>query len=432
MSILTKALEGHSTFFKEHAEGFLSLSQTTLNTTLPSLHDCLQSRILLLIDCKRAVHRDVLYSQLNGQDISQITKIMKEMRYPLHGIGVSQILKQELFASENAQKKRAAEVLENAGNEKVIEFEQEVLMTAIAEVKPFFQQAVDALHDAIDNCIIRFRMLHPVIGRSSWCNVLWPFPRVFHYQRKTEPTETLNNMSSSQLEDIITEVEIAVDKKMLKLLETHWETPLQRHFGGMHLVALYRFCIKEYSNYVIQLLLFIEQAETTRQQPRLWFPTPKSVRKWLRDTQNTWSSAAADTEGGSDNNEGNDDPTELTLLRTHTKREETNYDGQEDGDSTCAGGAFVTSSGKRYNRDPDVDPPVTRIQKFFYCLFRIRQWLRQPLTFTALKTAAGTVVLASPVYLPGSAGWFIDWRGQWALIIMMLWMVPSTGMFFYT
>ncbi|KAI8148341.1 hypothetical protein BJV82DRAFT_506393 [Fennellomyces sp. T-0311] len=100
----------------------------------------------------------------------------------------------------------------------------------------------------------------------------------------------------------------------------------------------------------------------------------------------------------------------------------------EDGDRTCGGGAFVVSSGKRYHRDPDVDPPTTRLHKFFYGLFRIRQWLRQPFTFTAFKTAAGAVILSTPVYLPSSAEWFINWRGQWALIILMIWMIPSTGM----
>ncbi|KAI9495016.1 hypothetical protein BDB00DRAFT_815490 [Zychaea mexicana] len=440
MNILQKALEGQNLFFKEHAEGFLSTSPTGINTTLPSLHDRVQSSILLLIDSKRAVHRDILFSRLNGKDISRITKLVKAMRNPLHGIGVSQIMKRD-FLRYSVQS-MGEQVIHDETVEKQIDRENDDLLTALGNLKPVFQQLTDALHDAMDDCIARFRMLHAVPARSSINSLLWPFPRLLytHRLRKSVPatTASLHNITSDQLEDLLKESHRAVNQKMETVLATHWETPLRRHFSGLHLISLYRFGIQEYAGTVIELLKFVEEAETTRTQRRLWFPSNKSVRKWLTDTEATWTSSAAHKEGEDlDDHSGNDDPTDLTLVRTHTRARDVpggDYSTHNDGNHAgTGGGAFVFSStGKWYHRDPDVDAPATLVQKFWYDVFQARQWMREPTTFFAFKTAAGTVLLAIPVYLPNTAEWFIEWRFQWCLIILMLWMVPSTGMFFYS
>ncbi|KAI8140052.1 hypothetical protein BJV82DRAFT_520831 [Fennellomyces sp. T-0311] len=96
--------------------------------------------------------------------------------------------------------------------------------------------------------------------------------------------------------------------------------------------------------------------------------------------------------------------------------------------------SFVKRIGskKLYHRDPDVDPPTTAFQRFCYTLYQIRNWFLEANTFLAFKAAVGTILLALPVYLPQSAAWYMAQHGQWAMIILVMWMFPMAGMFFYT
>ncbi|KAI9253395.1 hypothetical protein BDA99DRAFT_519655 [Phascolomyces articulosus] len=447
MNILHKALDGYNVFFKEHAEGLLSITPTDITTTLPTLHDRVQSTILSLIDSKRSVHRDILFSRLNGHDISKITKLVKAMRTPLHGIGVSQIMKQD-FMRYSAQSLGDNE-LHNETIQKQIEQENQDLIKELEALKPYFQQLIDGLHDAMEDCITRLLMLHPIPERDNLHSFLWPFPRLWythrpnkhrhHFNNKHRPIDIpLHHIQPDQVEEMVHECIRQVDAKMTDMLTTHWHAPLRRYFSGLHLISLYRFCVREYAMTIIELLKFVGETEKLRKGRRLWFPSNKSIRKWFRDTEAPWSSSVAHSNvNGGGQNEGHDDPvSDLTLVRTHTRHEVSGGDygaHQEEIHRGAAGGAFVLSStGKRYHRDPDVDAPASRIQKFWYILFRVHRWIRHPNTTFAMKTAIGTVLLAVPVYLENTAEWFIEWRFQWCMIIMMLWMLPSTGMFLYS
>ncbi|KAI7860547.1 hypothetical protein BDC45DRAFT_543175 [Circinella umbellata] len=441
MNILHKALDGYNVFFKEHAEGFLSVTPTGITTTLPTLHDRVQSSLLQLIDCKRAVHRDILFSHLNGRDISKITKLVKAMRTPLHGIGVSQIMKKD-FVGYSAQR-LGEDALHDKATLKHIEQENQEFLKELGEFQPLFQQLNDGLYSAMNDCIARLHLLHPHPMRSNVNSLFWPFPRLWYTHRPNKKRHSnhfekpLSNITVDQIEDMVKECIHQVDIKIKTLSAAHWRSQLQRHFSGLHLISLYRFCIHEYSLTIIDLLKFVDGAEKSRTRSRLWFPSNKAIRKWLMDTDTPWSSSAIHGEASdtADNNNGYDEPTDLTLIRTHTRREisDGDYEGQKDSDRGDDNGGFVmASTGKRYYRDPDVDAPATKFQKFWYMMFRGYRWMREPGTVFAMKTALGTVLLALPVYLKDSAGWFIEWRFQWCMIILMLWMLPTTGMFFYS
>ncbi|KAI8991729.1 hypothetical protein BDF20DRAFT_812473 [Mycotypha africana] len=89
-------------------------------------------------------------------------------------------------------------------------------------------------------------------------------------------------------------------------------------------------------------------------------------------------------------------------------------------------------TGTLYSRDPDVDPPATLIERFWYGLYKIVKWIESEECIFAVKTAGGFVLLSLPAYLPQSAGWFFNWKGQWATITLMMWAIPLTGQFYFT
>ncbi|KAG1060665.1 hypothetical protein G6F42_027898 [Rhizopus arrhizus] len=89
IGILNRSLKEYNAFFQEHAQAFLNPATTPANVTLPSLHARLQGSVLSLIDSKREVQREILWSRMSQKDISLVTRLVKQLRPPLHGIGLS-------------------------------------------------------------------------------------------------------------------------------------------------------------------------------------------------------------------------------------------------------------------------------------------------------------------------------------------------------
>jgi len=134
---------------------------------------------------------------------------------------------------------------------------------------------------------------------------------------------------------------------------------------------------------------------------------------------NVGGSVGAD-EGEYQNQGGND------LTRIGTRGDNRNSTEDSDGDIFEPKPRHTDKLG-----DPDVSAPVTPTQKFFYALYLVGQWLTDTTTFFAFKTAVGVVMLAIPAYRPQDHAWYMDWRGQWAMITLVLWMFPMTGAFIF-
>jgi hypothetical protein len=73
LNVLSLTLNDYNTFFKSQSESFTSLLETT-SSTLPELHTSMLRNVLLLIDCKRTVQREILYTHLSAKDCSNITR----------------------------------------------------------------------------------------------------------------------------------------------------------------------------------------------------------------------------------------------------------------------------------------------------------------------------------------------------------------------
>lgn len=419
MAVLNKTLGGYNDFFKEHTHAMLETSSDSLNTTLPSLHEHLQSSILLLIDCKRAVRREILFSRLNGEDVSRLTKITKTLRSPLHGIGLSWILKKELLTTTPDTFDDMPEALQNDRAE---------LRAGIQQVHASYQQISHTCHEAMGECLERLKPFSGNAGRTTLNSILWPFPRLFSsalFKSNNTPEDEKTHTTAQQLEEAIQRLDKQAGDAVYQLIEKHHDKDDLDKFKsahhGMYIMMLYRYSLREYTHCVASLLEFVEDIETTRRSKRFWFPR---LRKCFR------SSTEVDPNIGGDTGEYGQDGAmmhDLTLVRTNTRNDDLleNNDGGERS-------AFVKASGRLYYRDPDVDPPSTPFQNFCYSLYKLTNWFLEVDTFFSFKTAVGVVMLAVPAYLLESVTWYFTWRGQWAMITLMLWMYPMNGMFFYS
>ncbi|KAI9474121.1 MAG: hypothetical protein EXX96DRAFT_487378, partial [Benjaminiella poitrasii] len=82
-------------------------------------------------------------------------------------------------------------------------------------------------------------------------------------------------------------------------------------------------------------------------------------------------------------------------------------------------------------KDPDASEPITQLQKFFYAIHLFIKWLASNPTFFAIKTSVGMVILAIPAWRPQDHEWYVNWRGQWATLILVLWILPMAGTFVF-
>lgn len=417
MAVLSKNLSGYNAFFKEHSEGFLLLESMprdaqTADPTLPTMNSRLQDTTLMLIDCKRAVHRDIVFSRLNGKDVSKLTQLVKNLQAPLYGIGLSQICRNK-FLREIDDEKEAA-----------------ILNTAIQDIREACSQLADTCNEALKDSIDRLQNFHGNTNRTALNSILWPFPRLFCSQRRQRRSSTKGNdeytdmqdqhphVDSQQLRQQLDHLKNQACESTVRLYNLHHANIDKRHVGGMHVLSLYRYNLFKYAERLIELIEFIETVEVTRTRRRLWFPTIKALKKWFRSS----SSNSSDPNLGSgqvfDTNQMGGG-----LVRIQTKDEDHNDNN-----------GFISRdrSGKLYHRDPDCNPPETTFQRICYKLYIIKQWFYEADTFFAFKTAAGTVLLALPIYLKESAAWYVNWHGQWADIIAMLWLMPTTGVFYFS
>ncbi|KAI9313113.1 hypothetical protein BX666DRAFT_1864935 [Dichotomocladium elegans] len=396
MNVLVKGLEGHDAFFQEHSKGFYSLTPESTTKSLPSLHDRLQGCMLMLIDCKRAVHRDILFSHLNGSDVSKLVKVIKAMRTPLHGVGLSYVLKQDLYRNET-------------------EVEYIAIEEAIKDMVGLFNPLTEACGRASADVCDRLRALHPMRPRSTLSSFMWPFPRLFWTSRNELPKDGLSkeyHMTSKSLSTMLDSFASKADATMWSLAVAH---DLHKHEAALHLIGLYRYQLRNYVQQMVVLLQTIEELEQKRHRRRLWFPTVEKLKKRY------WGALPRKDEGAG---LPPDDLLDLNLTRTNTRREANNdLEKQRD--------AFIVDSGKVYYRDPDVDPPATRIEYFFFRINQLHRWMMEPNTIMSIKVASGAVLLSIPFYLRHTAEWYYDWRGNWAIIILLIWMTPTSGMFLY-
>jgi hypothetical protein len=408
LGVCRRTLDGYNVFFKEHSDAFLSSSPTDNTSSLPCLNARLQNGVLLMIDCKRAVKREILYSRISDVDCSEITKTITEMRTSLHGIGLSLIMKNNFVHSESK-------------NLYFQKFDDPIIIdaftSAIDGMKPICAELTNLCHIATNEASGRLGDLH-YHPRTTLNSILWPFPRLW-VSKPTASGELQQNpkVSSTQILQVIDRFdEMSKSNEIFRKFLDMNAAEIPRN-GPLYLIFLYIYNLKQHATKIKGLLELVEKLEVKREKPRFWLPH-ETIKKWLLSNNDVGNSV------GGDENDYQDQSADNDLARVATRIDE-NADFEE-------GDVFETKvEHKKKSKlgDPDVSAPITAPQKFFYGLYRFEKWLTSTTTFFAFKTAVGVVMLAIPAWRPQDHGWYLEWRGQWAMITLVLWMFPMTGAF---
>ncbi|ORX50433.1 hypothetical protein DM01DRAFT_1094193 [Hesseltinella vesiculosa] len=472
LGVLNNVLSGFKLFVHENSTAFLDVEEKAGATSLPTLHSRIHGDILLLIDCKHAVQREVIFSRLSNRDISHFTRSVKHMYPGMHCLGLSNIMEKEL--RKDADPKYFAA------------FEQSVALMKEPSTK-LTENLVSCL-DKIQTCLAVF-MPRP---RSKLNSILWPFPRLFSSSTSKEDQleaaqqldVALNDLKHSLDRFFAEQKTCGLDYYMKIIAPTlsgqkeevyvhglpsltsdnvngiHSDSSIQTIAGPMFLVFLYQQGLRDFAKYTIELATDTQKATAKRTTRQIYWPT-MSLKKWLLSSPVDSAATATDsshTPGASSSavgaavplmsvqtitsNRTNADYSDLDLVRTMTKPDLDRSSTKE-----SAAHAFASrvptnmmrgaSSGPLVSHyrplatDPDVDPPATCTEQVFSVLYRFFAWFGSIDTLFALKTAVGICLLAIPAWMPANAGWYNEWRGQWAMITLCLWSFPTSGLFYF-
>ncbi|KAL9550742.1 hypothetical protein MBANPS3_004592 [Mucor bainieri] len=413
--VLDQTLQDYCSFYQETTKAFKAsqLLNAEKRPSFSNLRNKLQGALIKLVDSQHDAEFIVFYSRLSQSDIRNVTQKVKEMRTPLHGIGVSLLCKSQTASDENEEKNQTAKST-----------------PAEVELEKTTDDLIQASITALKECSLRVDTFKER-PRSLKSTILWPFPRLF----VSKPTSTVEyTMSSESMEPFISAFENATQK---------WRLENNNKQDMTQQVAyLFQFNLLGFANSVQSITSLIEKLDLTRPQKRkLWFPK-MSLKRWLKPSvsnkaqlggqiNSRISVAESSLYGGSSTDDGDfkreqDSELGLTHGMPQSKFEQDN-DQEED--------AYVCSMNRNDRpcpRDPDVDAPVTLAEKFFSHLSKFFDWIYSMETIFAVKTAAGFIVLSIPAYLPQSVGWFTSWGGQWVANTLLMWMIPMAGMFNFT
>lgn len=366
-----------------------------------------------MIECKRAVKREILYSRISDVDCSELSKTVTNMRNSLHGVGLALIMKNNYIYSDTKN------IYFKRFNEPSI---LDAFQTSVDGLKPIASELSNLCYAATNEASTRLGNLH-YHPRTTLNSILWPFPRF--WVSKPNSSGSIKNVSSTtttsiQLRELINRFdEITKSDQVFKKFLDMSAADIPRN-GPLYLIFLYIYNLREHATKIAGLIELIEKLETERKKAKFWLPH-QTLKKWIMSNSNVGGSVGADEDEYQNQGGGND------LVRVGTRGD--NRASTEDDDGNDIFEARPTHKVKL--GDPDVSAPVTPTQKFFYGLYLAGKWLTDTTTFFAFKTAVGVVLLAIPAYRPQDHAWYMDWRGQWAMITLVLWMFPMTGAFIF-
>ncbi|KAI9302036.1 hypothetical protein BJ944DRAFT_206690 [Cunninghamella echinulata] len=422
INMLCSTLDEYNNFFKEFSDAFLNSLSPSLKSSLPELRARMNGSLLLLIDSKRNAQREIQYSYLSGKDCSKITRIVKELRAPLHGIGLSFIKKQDLTASLHEET--------NTGDHSYI------------STYPVTEKEIDAFNDSLNKVKQRYEevgvlcqnLLKNVCKRASrfgcrprsTVGTIWFLPRFNIFNRHNlgkdsifEDEERSIGNDLLQLEKLLAEMDTISLHGFKTFLEVmHDGNDNQYRYFLLYILFCYHLNLKLYAKVIIKLVNIFTDLEHKRTSKQIWLPK-MSLKKWFRASK-------VDTEGTDDIGDGQHDFSSNGLVRTSTK-EANDYNIAKD-NSRMEKKHTTDNKHKQFPMDPDVYPPNTRIEQSFYYLHEFKKWCTDINTFFAFKTGVAVVLLAIPAFQRENAAWFLDWKGQWAQISLVLWLFPMAGL----
>lgn len=399
MGVINKVLADCEIFFKENSEAFLEMNRNTGVSSLAALRGKLQGGVLALIDCKRAVQREITYTKLSPTDISSLTRIVKSMYPTLHGLGLSNILEKD-YLSKHIQdpllKNALNENNNNNNNNGVIYDDDDNTIKSHNNYN-----IIDGFEDSVNSMKSTSHYLTQVTAeclqecrnglngfqkkpRTTLNSILWPFPRINFFYRNQQEMEDIESVRH-RLDQVTDSLQQALQKfdeiqqsnkiqryiqicKQIKResMETHISSssiddsfisePEDYTYGPLYLIYLYQTSLREYCSQVLELSHFIQQLQIERTKPKIHFPK-RSLKKWFHNLQCTESSYNGN--GNSSNNTQltsvvGSESTNLDIMRTATRQHVLTDDNENNNNSYS--NHEVDSNFYNFNNNNDDDP----------------------------------------------------------------------------
>ncbi|GAA5810877.1 hypothetical protein MFLAVUS_004305 [Mucor flavus] len=231
----------------------------------------------------------------------------------------------------------------------------------------------------------------------------------------------------------------------------------------LFLLLTFQFNLHAYAESVYTLSSLIYELDQVRIKKKIWWPH-LSISKWLFQRHKTEESYALDTPSSII-----DAVNPLTLQKTLSRRATIQRDLQNQEDLERNGS--TTYKMETLNRgqahspeehhfkhpydhaekpkprvspwlqntldpleyyDPDVAYPTTATQRFFYSIYTfLVKYLYTEDTAFSFRAAVVVACLSLPGFLESSVRWYNEVRGQWAVVVALIWMGPSVGSNFF-
>jgi hypothetical protein len=360
------------------------LRDTYNRNTIAELHRTVQDNLANLDMAKREAQHEVSFSKIGPEDILEITRLVKSIHMTLGGLALSGVIEEELMKDGQ---EGAVEIRINGGDDSQSLVDEsfstdeplsptstigtigneEDLTKLLNILGPICTELSEACQLCLADCIARVDHLQHDC-REPWYYRLWPFklkPRADHNKNVLDDP-------FGYLQEAIGKFNDSREEALARLFsETRTISPSpQRLFL---LLILFENSLNEVAESLGFLVGIIKVLSTTRQSKKFWLPViPRLIR--IR-------------------NFGEIDEDGWKIYEHRTREEEEEELGNE---------VF----------DPDVTPPSNSIQKFWYHLWRIRNWFDSKYAVFAFKNTLVVTCLCLPAFLPGSYEWFDVYRGQ--------------------
>ncbi|KAF7721549.1 GDP-mannose transporter into the lumen of the Golgi [Apophysomyces ossiformis] len=520
---LTKLLECFDGIARRQVDGFLHVGTPEEHSLarshpepLAKIHQILDSHIEPLVSTKRVVRREIGLNYVAPVDVAALTKVVKAMRVPLQGIGLSRVMESNMRKAEirhrladrlktfaardeldppsarnnvedSIRTKNSDSDLDTGSDSEdhddydpygeeeelpkeedlglhtsssstpdtrshpqtategkpyldgeTVRMDQAAFTTSawrkeynelMSHARPLYLELVSACTDAVDESIKRLYRMQRIDPR------LQDKPFFYRFFHKLDPLPEPRNIDPSL--SLLAAIE-RFDRHRLDGLDRLYSCQSPRRI--LFLLLLFQYNVREYCEKVYTLSSLIYEMDNVRTKRKIWTPH-FSLRKFLRSKTKTEEDFDLDVpKAVAENNP-------LTLQRTLTHRtamlemEEPHSRlfapsrgivGQKESQVSGSGSLRDNKLDPLTYHDPDVAFPATPFQRFCYKIYVFSiDYLYTAETLFALRVGILVMLLSLPAYINSSVGWYNDVRGQWSVVVALIWMGPSMGSNFF-
>ncbi|KAF2794293.1 hypothetical protein K505DRAFT_304300 [Melanomma pulvis-pyrius CBS 109.77] len=360
--------------------------------------------------------RETVWGKLTPEDFEGIFKHLRAIMIPLVGLG-SLIDIFDRFAESNQWGEDGSENT-NAESVKMRQKAVSDWNEIMKSVHEPFATIIQAMDGGLDHALLRLQFIKPPKKRKAASGT---DPE--EIGDLVQPGETgfvayLEKQSDSFYQGKETTLRHWIESKGVKLREDIFhnrdsslpaeceEISKDPHSTGQHnqrqlYLALYiMFLLHSISRAILDFAKFADEKDQALVKSRLINPGKKRLKKWLASTFTAQDSSRED---------------ETTVVGLESN-------------------GYVIYMGEAYRKkkDPEHLPPQNAWEKFGNLIRALSGFLRSPESSFGFRCACATMSIAIVAYLRDTQKFFVEQRLVWAMIMVAISMVPTSGQSVYT